>query len=556
MARLNITFGNLTSDGTAKPASTAEGMTYSANTVTIASLAAGDNNSNVYKVVHQEPVLNATLENLIAWIEENVEDYTNQLYEVYIPSIKTSNTTLSPTGKANTTYSFVGTKQSDHSMIARATVTANGTDEYPVGTVLESIIQPDFTMTEWRVVTSVQGIIEVSSTTSIAGRRELLDAAKTRAGGRENFTIIFNSVTFTDADNSPTHSTTDVFWCEVIKTDDRVFIRTSAAINAGGTYFNRVYYSRMDLELEVWSTWTPYNFQIMAIDQFTTSGVPNVYMQGMLNGYMMFTRGGMLYRLVKYDSTNNKAWFITDDNHRFKLIKNSTTGMWAIDDLSQFNIINFGTTAGTLSEDSLAYLDVAKTYTLEEDLGVLHHIQTTTSSTAREYNLMGTTYSGTTKYWIDVNTATGAYTVTTQSIGGSGIPEVEYSGLSSLVVSSSNYKSMFIYDGVLYTFANKIVLSGTAYIVYQSTKGLIVACAGASETYTGNLISFVLDTIANNSVRAALDKNYKDIVFTKGGIKYAYCGSDATYHYYQSFKSSGADVVRISMNSGNINQVS
>lgn len=420
MARLNITFASLDASNTANPASTAAGLTYAANQVTVASLAAGSNNSNVFKIVHTEPVTNASIADLIAWIETNVDDYTNQLYEVYIPSIKTSDTALSPTGDADTEYSFTGTKQSDHSMIARATVTANGTDTYPVGTTLECIIKPDMTKTAWTITTSVQGIIEVSAPVSVASRGLLLAQASSRAGGRTTFTMIFNSVTFTAAGESPTHSTTDVFWVEVIRTEDRVFIRTSAAINTGeGQYFNRVYYSRMDIETEAWSSWTPYNFQIMAIDQFVENGVPDVYVQAMLNGYMLFTRDGMLFRLAKYDSTIKKAWFITDDNQRFVL--NWRPGnMWFVDDLSRFNIINFGSTNDTLSGDDLAYIDVAKTFTVEDDTAVLHHYQTTTSSSGTVYNLIGTSFNNTTRYWIDVNIDTGAYTVTTQSISSGG----------------------------------------------------------------------------------------------------------------------------------------
>ena len=547
MARLNITFGNLSDLNVAKPASVEGGVQYTANTITVASLAAGSNNSNIIKVVHTEPVEDATLENLMTWIDANIPDYTNQLYEVYIPIIKTSDTTLSPTGKATTVYSFRGTKQSDLSLIATATVTANGTDEYPVGTVLECIIKPDLTRTLWRVTTSVQGIIEVPGSVSVASRDALMSAADTRAGGRDNYTIIFDSVTFTAAAESPTHSTTDIFWCEVIKTDDRVFIRTSGAINAGGTYFNRVYYSRYDIETEVWAAWTPYNFQIMAIDQFTTSGVPDVYIQALLNGYMMFTRGGMLYRLVKYTAPD-KAWFITDDNHRFKLIKNTTTGMWAIDDLSQFNIINFGTTGGTLSEDSLAYIDVAKTYTLDEDLGVLYHYQTTTSQTEREYNLMGTTYNGTTKYWIDVNIETGAYTVTTQSIASGGIPEV--TNLATLVTSADSFKSAFTYYNALYTYANKVTYSNVTYVVYKSARGFIVADTNHNyDTFMGSPITYTTGSTLSYYIRAILDKNYKDAVFQSNSYRYTYCGSSASSHFYEC-RTSATNTTVITVNIG------
>lgn len=148
MARLNITFASLDATNKTRPLSTAEGITYTEDLVVEGSLAA-TNDKDVYKVVHTDPVPDATLPGIMAWIEENIPDYTNKLYEVYIPEIKTSNTALGPTGVAATVYSFTGTKQSDHSMIARATVTAHGTDEYPVGTVLECIIQPDLTKTDW-----------------------------------------------------------------------------------------------------------------------------------------------------------------------------------------------------------------------------------------------------------------------------------------------------------------------------------------------------------------------------------------------------------------------
>lgn len=521
MARLNITFANLTSDGAANPASVAEGLKYTAGTITVASLATGGNSSNVFKIVHTEPVTDASIEDLVAWIEANVPDYSNQLYEVYIPSIKTSDTTLSPTGLATTTYSFTGTKQSDHSMIARATVTSNGTDTYPVGTVLECIIKPDYTRTLWTVTTSVQGILEVSAPVSVEGKSGLLAHATTRAGGRKTFTMIFNSVTFTNANYSPTHSASDVFWVEVIKTSDRVFIRTSAALNAGGSYFNRVYYTRMDIETGSWSEWTPYNFQIMAIDQFFTSGVPDVYVQALHNGYMMFTMGGMLCRLVMYDDIDNKAWLITDYNIRFKLAKSSTTNMWDVSVVSLHNLINFDSTGGTLSEDDLAYINVANTYNLDVDLAVLHHYKTTATINGTTYSLMGTNYDCSTKYLVDVNVNTGAYTVTTQSVGGSGsdlafyeLTESAFNTAANKVSDNTNYVTLSSSD--LQKIANGIMYKpntanhGNIIVPNVYTFGTASAPAGTvlyPRNCTTTIVYYNGDAVDTQEKLFILDKN-------------------------------------------------
>lgn len=354
MARLNITFASLDATNKTRPQSTAEGVTYTQNLVVEGSLSV-TNDKDVYKVVHPEPVPDATLPNLMAWIEENVPDYTNKLYEVYIPEIKTSNTALGPTGVAATVYSFTGTKQSDHSMIARATVTAYGTDEYPVGTVLECIIQPDLTRTDWRVVNAVTGIIEVATSTSAASRNALMQTADNKANGRDNYTIIFDSVTFTNAAESPTHSTTDVFWVEVIKTDDRIFIRTSAAINQGGAYFNRVYYSRMNLDTEAWSDWTPYNFQIMDIDLFNTSGanynVPTIYLTEVMQRAMIFKYNGVA--LYKYSDTELRCVY-NDTLYRFT----SGTAANGVTPVIRDSIplhYTFSTSGGTIAQDLYAW---------------------------------------------------------------------------------------------------------------------------------------------------------------------------------------------------------
>lgn len=353
MARLNITFASLDATNKTRPQSTAEGMTYAQGLVVEGSLAA-TNDKDVYKVVHTDPVADATLPSLMAWIEANVPDYTNKLYEVYIPEIKTSNTALSPTGKANTVYSFTGTKQSDHSMIARATVTAHGTDEYPVGTVLECIIQPDLTKTDWRVVNSVSGIIEVATTTSAASRNALMQTADVKANGRDNYTIIFDSVTFTNAAESPTHSTTDIFWVEVIKTDDRIFIRTSAAINQGGTYFNRVYYSRMDLDTEAWSDWTPYNFQIMDIALFAgaagTYNIPTIYWNEVMQRSMIFKYSGNI--MQKLDST---TMYVADNDYVYRFVAgtaDATTGLTPVTLTTISRHVIFANAAsGTITDD-------------------------------------------------------------------------------------------------------------------------------------------------------------------------------------------------------------
>lgn len=202
------------------------------------------------------PHENWNMADLKAWVIANVEDYQNVLYHLEFASIK-GVASLSPTGLANTEYYLEADKFSNGTVVAYATILANGTTAYPVGTRLRNTVTNiggTPVASGWSVVTKPEGVTEGSSPVSVADRETLYATAVTYANGRDQFTVVFDSATITTATESPTGLTTDVYWAEVIKTASRSFMRVSTSTQVDGHYVNKIYYSRRLAE-NSWDNW-------------------------------------------------------------------------------------------------------------------------------------------------------------------------------------------------------------------------------------------------------------------------------------------------------------